>query len=51
MYLDHEEHDLSIAKSIPLVIKVLDEGVSHSVTPLWCAAVSGRLAVVKVLLR
>ena len=38
-------------QSIPLVIKVLDEGVSHSVTPLWCAAVSGRLAVVKVLLR
>ena len=29
----------------------MDEGVSHSVTPLWCAAVSGRLAVVKVLLR
>jgi hypothetical protein len=23
--------------------QVLDEGVSHSVTPLWCAAVSGRL--------
>ena len=53
MYLDHEERHLSVAKkqSIPLVIKVLDEGVSHSVTPLWCAAVSGRLAVVKVLLR
>ena len=33
------------------MLKVLDEGVSHSVTPLWCAAVSGRLAVVKVLLR
>ena len=30
---------------------VIDEGVSHSVTPLWCAAVSGRLAVVKVLIR
>ena len=28
-----------------------DEGVSHSVTPLWAAAVSGRLAVVKTLLR
>jgi len=33
------------------LFEVLDEGVSHSVTPLWCAAVSGRLAVVKVLLR
>ncbi|TRY78259.1 hypothetical protein TCAL_11693 [Tigriopus californicus] len=31
--------------------EVLEEGVSHHVTPLWCAAVSGRLAVVKVLLR
>ena len=31
--------------------EVIDEGVSHSVTPLWCAAVSGRLAVVKVLIR
>ena len=30
---------------------VPDEGVSHSVTPLWAAAVSGRLAVVKTLLR
>ena len=28
--------------------KVLEEGISHHVTPLWCAAVSGRLAVVKV---
>ena len=25
------------------MLQVLDEGVSHSVTPLWCAAVSGRL--------
>jgi len=33
------------------LFEVLDEGVSHSVTPLWCAAVSGKLAVVKVLLR
>ncbi len=31
--------------------EVLEEGVSHHVTPLWCAAVAGRLAVVKVLLR
>ena len=31
-------------------LQVLDEGVSHSVTPLWCAAVSGRVAVVKVLI-
>eukprot|EP00095_Tigriopus_kingsejongensis_P006985 snap_masked-scaffold430_size173499-processed-gene-0.1 protein:Tk06985 transcript:snap_masked-scaffold430_size173499-processed-gene-0.1-mRNA-1 annotation:"hypothetical protein TcasGA2_TC010662" len=31
--------------------EVLEEGISHHVTPLWCAAVSGRLAVVKVLLR
>ena len=31
-------------------MQVLDEGVSHSVTPLWCAAVSGRVAVVKVLI-
>ena len=27
---------------------MLEEGISHHVTPLWCAAVSGRLAVVKV---
>jgi len=33
------------------LFEVLEEGVSHSVTPLWCAAVSGRLTVVKVLLR
>jgi len=33
------------------LFEVLDEGVSHSVTPLWCAAVSGRLAVVRVLLK
>jgi hypothetical protein len=26
-----------------MLYQVLDEGVSHSVTPLWCAAVSGRL--------
>jgi len=32
------------------LFEVLEEGVSHSVTPLWCAAVSGRLAVVRVLL-
>ena len=31
--------------------QVEEEGVRHSVTPLWCAAVSGRLAVVRVLLR
>ena len=31
--------------------EVLEEGISHHVTPLWCAAVSGRLTVVKVLLR
>ena len=31
--------------------KVEEEGVRHSVTPLWCAAVSGRLGVVRVLLR
>lgn len=31
--------------------EVLEEGISHHVSPLWCAAVSGRLAVVKVLLR
>ena len=31
--------------------EVEEEGVRHSVTPLWCAAVSGRLAVVRVLLR
>ena len=30
--------------------EVLEEGVSHHVTPLWCAAVAGRLAVVKVLI-
>eukprot|EP00092_Neocalanus_flemingeri_P030503 GFUD01033118.1.p1 GENE.GFUD01033118.1~~GFUD01033118.1.p1 ORF type:complete len:651 (+),score=133.69 GFUD01033118.1:226-2178(+) len=33
------------------LFEVLEEGVSHSVTPLWCAAVSGRLAVVRVLLK
>ncbi len=33
------------------LFEVLEEGISHHVTPLWCAAVSGRLAVVKVLLR
>jgi len=33
------------------LFEVLEEGVSHSVTPLWCAAVSGRLTVVKVLLK
>ena len=33
------------------VFEVPEEGVSHSVTPLWCAAVAGRLSVVKVLLR
>ncbi|XP_040573330.1 protein fem-1 homolog A-like [Lepeophtheirus salmonis] len=32
------------------IFQVLDEGVSHSVTPLWCAAVSGRLSVVRVLI-
>jgi len=31
--------------------EVAEEAVSHSVTPLWCAAVAGRLSVVKVLLR
>ena len=31
--------------------EVLEEGISHHVTPLWCAAVSGCLAAVKVLLR
>ena len=31
--------------------EVLEEGISHHVTPLWCAAVSGRLNVVKVLIR
>ena len=31
--------------------EVLEEGISHHVTPLWCAAVSGRLAAVKILLR
>ena len=30
------------------VFEVAEEGVSHSVTPLWCAAVAGRLSVVKV---
>ena len=30
---------------------MLEEGISHHVTPLWCAAVSGRLAVVRVLLK
>ena len=29
--------------------EVEEEGVRHSVTPLWCAAVSGRLAVVRQL--
>ena len=33
------------------LFEVLEEGVSHSVTPLWCAAVSGRLTVVRVLLK
>ena len=33
------------------LFEVEEEGVRHSVTPLWCAAVSGRLAVVRVLLR
>ena len=33
------------------VFEVPEEGVSHSVTPLWCAAVAGRLSVVKVLLK
>jgi len=33
------------------LFEVLEEGVSHSVTPLWCAAVSGRLSVVLVLLK
>ncbi|QQP41437.1 Fem-1A [Caligus rogercresseyi] len=33
------------------IFQVLDEGVNHSVTPLWCAAVSGRLSVVKALIR
>ena len=33
------------------LVQVEEEGVRHSVTPLWCAAVSGRLAVVRVLLR
>ena len=28
--------------------EVAEEAVSHSVTPLWCAAVAGRLSVVKV---
>ena len=32
-------------------VQVEEEGVRHSVTPLWCAAVSGRLGVVRVLLR
>ena len=35
----------------PGLFEVEEEGVRHSVTPLWCAAVSGRLAVVRVLLR
>lgn len=30
------------------VFEVAEESVSHSVTPLWCAAVAGRLSVVKV---
>ena len=30
-------------------MEVEEEGVRHSVTPLWCAAVSGRLAVVRQL--
>ena len=30
-------------------LEVEEEGVRHSVTPLWCAAVSGRLAVVRQL--
>ena len=30
------------------VFDVAEEGLSHSVTPLWCAAVAGRLSVVKV---
>ncbi len=33
------------------LFEVAEEGISHHVTPLWCAAVSGRLSVVKVLLR
>lgn len=33
------------------VFEVAEEGVSHSVTPLWCAAVAGRISVVKVLIR
>jgi len=33
------------------LFEVEEEGVRHSVTPLWCAAVSGRLAMVRVLLR
>ena len=32
------------------LLDVFEEGVSHSVTPLWCAAVSGKLAVVRILL-
>ena len=30
------------------VFEVAEEEVKHSVTPLWCAAVAGRLSVVKV---
>lgn len=33
------------------LFEVEEEGVRHSVTPLWCASVSGRLAVVRVLLK
>ena len=33
------------------VFEVAEESVSHSVTPLWCAAVAGRLSVVKVSLK
>ncbi|XP_023322386.1 protein fem-1 homolog C isoform X2 [Eurytemora carolleeae] len=33
------------------LFEVRDEGVNHSVTPLWCAAVSGRSSVVRILLK
>ena len=32
------------------LLDVFEDGVSHSVTPLWCASVSGKLAVVRILL-
>jgi hypothetical protein len=33
------------------VYEVIDDKTSHRVTPLWCSAVSGRIAIVKCLVK